>query len=152
MDETGLLCVHRDEPGLMICYWNRSEETRAAFTGPWFMTGDRMRRDSDGYYWYEGRADDLMNAFGYRVAPEEVERVLRGHPIVQEVAVTEREIRPGVSLIAAFVVPHDPARFNEEDLASFAAAALAGYKHPKIYKALQQLPRTPTGKVRRQML
>ncbi len=152
VDETGLLCVHRDEPGLMLRYWNRPEETRGAFRGPWFMTGDRMRKDSDGYFWYEGRADDLMNAFGYRVAPEEVERVLLEHPNVQEVAVTEREIRPGVCLIAAFIVPHDPARFNEEDLASFAAASLAGYKQPKIYKALQQLPRTPTGKVRRQML
>lgn len=150
--ETGLLCVHRDEPGLMLCYWNRPGETRAAFKGPWFVTGDRMRTDDDGYFWYEGRADDLMNAFGYRVAPEEVERVLLEHPNVQEVAVTDREIRPGVSLIAAFIVPHDPEQFDQEDLASFAAASLADYKQPKIYKALRQLPRTPTGKVRRKAL
>jgi len=150
--ETGLLCVHRDEPGLMLCYWNRPEETRAAFKGPWFVTGDRMRKDGDGYFWYEGRADDLMNAFGYRVAPEEVERVLLDHPNVQEVAVTEREMRPGVSLIAAFIVPQDLEQFDEEDLASFAVRSLAEYKQPKIYKALQQLPRTPTGKIRRKAL
>lgn len=152
VEETGLLCVHRDEPGLMLRYWNRPEETRAAFRGPWFLTGDRMRRDGDGYFWYEGRADDLMNAFGYRVAPEEVERVLLDHPNVQEVAVTEREVRPGVTLIAAFIVPHDVEQFDEEDLASFAAASLADYKQPRIYKALPQLPRTPTGKVRRKAL
>ncbi|WP_422041142.1 class I adenylate-forming enzyme family protein [Roseibium sp.] len=151
-DETGLLCVHRDEPGLMLGYWQRPEETRAAFMGPWFVTGDRMRRDGDGYFWYEGRADDLMNAFGYRVAPEEVERVLLEHPNVQEVAVAEQEVRPGVRLIAAFVVAHDPERFDEDDLASFAAASLADYKRPRIYKALQQLPRTRTGKVRRKAL
>lgn len=151
-EETGLLCVHRDEPGLMLGYWNRPEETRAAFKGPWFVTGDRMCRDDDGYYWYEGRADDLMNAFGYRVAPEEVERVLLDHPNVQEVAVTEKEIRPGVSLIAAFIVPNDPELFDEEDLATFAATSLADYKRPRIYKALQHLPRTRTGKIRRKAL
>ncbi len=78
--ETGLLAVHRDEPGLMLGYWNRAEETAAAFRGDWFLTGDRARTDEDGYFWYEGRADDLMNAFGYRVAPEEVERVLAAGP------------------------------------------------------------------------
>lgn len=150
--ETGLLCVHRDEPGLMLCYWRRPEETQAAFKGPWFVTGDRMRKDDDGYFWYEGRTDDLMNAFGYRVAPEEVERVLLDHPNVQEVAVTESEIRPGVSLIAAFVVPNNPEKFDEKDLASFAAISLAEYKRPRIFKALRQLPRTPTGKVRRKAL
>lgn len=150
--ETGLLCVHRDEPGLMLGYWQRPSETREAFKGPWFVTGDRMRRDGEGYFWYEGRADDLMNAFGYRVAPEEVERVLLNHPNVQEVAVAEKEVRPGVSLIAAFIVANDPEQFDEDHLTSFAAEYLADYKRPRIYKSLQQLPRTRTGKVRRKAL
>lgn len=148
-DETGLLAVRRDEPGLMLGYWNGPEETRAAFRGDWFLTGDRARQDADGYYWYEGRADDLMNAFGYRVAPEEVERVLAADEQVQEVAVTAVPTRDGVSLITAFVVPADPAGFDPDRLAAHAASHLAEYKRPKVYRTLDSLPRTPSGKVRR---
>ncbi|GAB4512277.1 MAG: benzoate-CoA ligase family protein [Roseibium sp.] len=150
--DTGLLAVHRDEPGLMLGYWNRPDETRAAFRGDWFLTGDRARADKDGYYWYEGRADDLMNAFGYRVAPEEVERVLAADPQVQEVAVTAVSTREGVSLITAFVVPADLETFDENRLAAHAAANLAEYKRPKVYEVLDQLPRTPSGKTRRAAL
>lgn len=151
-NEAGLLCVHQDEPGLMLGYWNRADETKAAFREDWFLTGDRMRADEDGYFWYEGRADDLMNAFGYRVAPEEVERVLATHPDVHEVAVAEREVRPGVSLITAYVVPRDPLQFDEQALAAHAGRYLADYKQPRAFEVLQQLPRTPSGKVRRKDL
>jgi len=152
VDETGLLAVHRDEPGLMLGYWNRSGDTDAAYRGEWFLTGDRARADANGYYWYEGRADDLMNAFGYRVAPEEVERVLAADPQVLEVAVTAVPARDGVSLITAFVVPQDPARFDADRLARHAAGHLAEYKRPKIYRTLDSLPRTPSGKLRRAAL
>jgi len=150
--ETGLLAVHRDEPGLMLGYWNNPGETQSAFRGDWFLTGDRARADQDGYYWYEGRADDLMNAFGYRVAPEEVERVLAADPQVQEVAVTAVPARNGISLITAFVVPSDPAAFDADRLAAHAAAHLAEYKRPKVYREIESLPRTPSGKVRRSTL
>jgi acyl-coenzyme A synthetase/AMP-(fatty) acid ligase len=150
--EAGLLAVHRDEPGLMLGYWNRPEETRAAFRGDWFLTGDRARADADGYFWYEGRADDLMNAFGYRVAPEEVERVLVSDPHVQEAAVTAIPARDGVSLITAFVVPVDAEGIDLDRLTAHAAAHLAEYKRPKVYHVLDQLPRTPSGKVRRTAL
>ncbi|WP_422373875.1 class I adenylate-forming enzyme family protein [Roseibium sp.] len=152
VEETGLLAVHRDEPGLMLGYWNSPQETEAAFRGDWFLTGDRARADADGYYWYEGRADDLMNAFGYRVAPEEVERVLAADSQVQEVAVTAVPARDGVSLITAFVVPQDPASFDESRLAQHAARLLAEYKRPKVYRILDSLPRTPSGKVKRTVL
>ncbi|POF32848.1 class I adenylate-forming enzyme family protein [Roseibium marinum] len=151
-EETGLLAIHRDEPGLMLEYWNRPQETAAAFRGDWFLTGDRARRDEDGYYWYEGRSDDLMNAFGYRVAPEEVERVLAADPQVLEVAVTAVAARAGVSLITAFVVPRDRDSFDADRLAAHAGNALADYKRPKAYRVVDQLPRTPSGKVRRKAL
>ncbi len=150
--EAGLLAIHRDEPGLMLGYWGRREETEAAFRGDWFLTGDRARCDEDGYYWYEGRADDLMNAFGYRVAPEEVERALAADPQVQEVAVTALPARSGISLITAFIVPRDPETFDLDRLASHAAGQLAEYKRPKDYRVVDQLPRTPSGKVRRKAL
>ncbi|WP_415714904.1 class I adenylate-forming enzyme family protein [Roseibium sp.] len=150
--EAGLLAIHRDEPGLMLGYWNRPDETSAAFRGPWFLTGDRAREDADGYYWYEGRADDLMNAFGYRVAPEEVERVLATHPQVQEVAVTAVGARAGVSLITAFVVPQDADTFDVDAFAEMAGSRLAEYKRPKVYHVVESLPRTASGKVMRQAL
>ncbi|MCX2724872.1 acyl-CoA synthetase [Roseibium salinum] len=150
--EPGLLAIHRDEPGLMLGYWNRPQETEAAFRGDWFLTGDRARQDEDGYYWYEGRADDLMNAFGYRVAPEEVERVLAADRQVLEVAVTAVPAPNGISLITAFVVPRDPDGFDVDRLAAHAAGQLAEYKRPKAYQVVDQLPRTPSGKVRRKAL
>ncbi len=150
--ETGLLAVHRDEPGLMLEYWNRPEETARSFRGDWFLTGDRAREDEDGYVWYEGRADDLMNAFGYRVAPEEIEKVLAMHPDVLEVAVTAVPVRDGVSLITAFIVPRDPDTFSEGSLATAATTQLADYKCPKAYRIVESLPRTPSGKMRRKAL
>lgn len=151
-ETAGLLAVHRNEPGLMLGYWNRPEETEAAFRGDWFLTGDRARADDDGYYWYEGRADDLMNAFGYRVAPEEVERTLAAHPKVSEVAVTAIPTGSGVELITAFVVPATQGEFCEDELAAFAVEHLADYKRPKVYKAMPELPRTPSGKIQRKAL
>ncbi|MCV0425559.1 MAG: acyl-CoA synthetase [Roseibium sp.] len=151
-NEVGFLAVHREEPGLMLGYWNRSRETEDAFKGDWFLTGDRAQEDDDGYYWYEGRADDLMNAFGYRVAPEEVERALSAHPEVHEVSVTAVSVRDGVSLITAFVVPHDADSFDVDDLAAHATSQLADYKRPKDYRIVEQLPRTPSGKVKRKVL
>lgn len=152
VDETGLLAVHKSETGLMLGYWNRPEETQSAFRAGWFLTGDRARADADGYYWYEGRADDLMNAFGYRVAPEEVERALNTHPKVSEAAVTAVPVREGVSLITAFVVTKDPAWRDETALADWIHDRLAEYKRPKAYRFIDALPRTPSGKIRRKAL
>ncbi|MEO9904511.1 MULTISPECIES: AMP-binding protein [Alphaproteobacteria] len=150
--EPGWLAVHESETGLMLGYWNRPEETERAFRSGWFLTGDRAREDEDGYYWYEGRADDLMNAFGYRVAPEEVERCLIAHPGVSEVAVTSLEMGPGISLITAFVVPAGPDGVDETALAAWAGEHLAEYKRPKAYRFIDTLPRTPSGKIRRKVL
>ncbi len=103
--ETGLLAVHRSDPGLMLGYWNRPEEEALVYRGDWFIGGDLVHFDADGYMIYHGRNDDVMNAMGYRVSPLEVEHCLSRHPAVAEVAVTELTVRDGVSVIAAFVVP-----------------------------------------------
>jgi acyl-coenzyme A synthetase/AMP-(fatty) acid ligase len=149
--ETGVLAVHRSDPGLMLGYWHLPEETAAAFRGDWFLTGDLARFDADGYLWYEGRADDQMNAFGYRVAPEEVERALAEHPDVAEVAVVET--RAGeVSIVTAFVVPRADATPDPAGLEALAADRLADYKRPRRYVFVEELPRTGSGKVLRRAL
>lgn len=149
--ETGILAVHRSDPGLMLGYWRLPAETAAVMRGDWFLTGDLARFDADGYVWYEGRADDQMNAFGYRVASEEVERVVALHPDVAEVAVTETAAGE-MSLITAFVVPRAGATPDRAALDAFAAARLADYKRPRAWIFLDELPRTPSGKVLRRSL
>ncbi|WP_394111503.1 class I adenylate-forming enzyme family protein [Xanthobacter autotrophicus] len=149
--ETGTLAVHRSDPGLMLGYWGLPQETAAVTRGDWFLTGDLARFDTDGYLWYEGRSDDQMNAFGYRVAPEEVERALADHPSVAEVAVVE--VKSGeVSVITAFVVLHEGAAGDADALGHHVARHLAEYKRPRAYVFVPELPHTPSGKVLRRAL
>jgi acyl-coenzyme A synthetase/AMP-(fatty) acid ligase len=153
--ETGLLAVHRDDPGLMLGYWNRPDEEELVYRGEWFIGGDLVHFDADGYMIYHGRNDDVMNAMGYRVSPLEVEHCLSQHPAVAEVAVTELAVRKGVSVIAAFVVPRDPDEPDGLDAAPLLAHAhrhLAAYKCPREIIFTDSLPRTANGKVRRRDL
>lgn len=149
--EAGVIAVDRADPGLMLGYWGLPAETAAAMRGEWFVTGDVGHFDTEGYLWYEGRADDQMNAFGYRVAPEEVERAIAEHPAVAEAAV--RETRTGdVSLITAFVVLHEGAQVDEAALDRHVAERLADYKRPRAWVFLKDLPHTGSGKVMRRAL
>lgn len=153
--ETGLLAVHRSDPGLMLGYWNRPDEEALVYRGEWFLGGDLVHFDADGYMTYHGRNDDVMNAMGYRVSPLEVEHCLSQHPAVAEVAVTELIVREGVSVIAAFVVPRDPDEPEGVDAAPLLAYAhehLAAYKCPREIIFTDTLPRTANGKVRRRDL
>lgn len=150
-DQTGVLAVRRDDPGLMLGYWNRPEETAAQMRGDWFLTGDLARFDAEGYLWYQGRNDDVMNAFGYRVAPDEVEAAITAHPDIAEAGVTET--RSGeISLITAFIVPRDGAALDTSALDAFLRERLAPYKLPRRWVVVDALPRTINGKVRRKDL
>ncbi len=150
-DATGLIAVHRSDPGLMLGYWGLPQETAAAMRGDWFVTGDVGHFDAGGYLWYDGRADDQMNAFGYRVAPEEVERAIVEHPAVSEAAV--RETRAGeVSVITAFLVLQEGAEVSAAELDSHVASRLADYKRPRAWVFLKELPHTGSGKVMRRAL
>ena len=148
--ETGLLAVHRSDPGLMLGYWQDEEASAAAFRGPWFVGGDRALIDGDGYVWFQGRADDVLKCQGFRVSALEVERVLAGHPAVAEVAVGVTRRADGVELMTAYVVPAH--RLDGETLLAWAADRLAAYKRPKLVRVIEALPRTPNGKVIRARL
>ncbi len=153
--ETGLLAVHRSDPGLMLGYWNRADEEELVYRGEWFIGGDLVHFDTDGYLIYHGRNDDMMNAMGYRVSPLEVEHCLSKHPAVAEVAVTELAVREGIRVIAAFVVPRDPDEPDGLDAAPLLAYAhehLAAYKCPREILFTDSLPRTANGKIRRRDL
>jgi acyl-coenzyme A synthetase/AMP-(fatty) acid ligase len=150
--EVGLLAIHRSEPGLMLGYWNRPEEEAGVMRGEWFAGGDRASLDEDGYVWFHGRADDLMNAMGYRVSPNEVEGVVGAHPDVAEVGVAELAVGTGVRVIAAFVVLKSGAVADEDGLIAWCAERLAAYKAPRAIRFLDALPRTANGKIQRKRL
>ena len=150
--EVGLLAVHRSDPGLMLGYWNRPDEEAASFRGEWFLGGDLAEFDADGYVWHRGRNNDIMNAFGYRVSPLEVEKVLASHPDVADVAVAEREVLADVSVIAAFVVPKPGATPDEAALIGHCADHLAVYKRPRKIVFVDEIAHTPNGKVSRRLL
>jgi acyl-coenzyme A synthetase/AMP-(fatty) acid ligase len=148
--EIGLLAVHRSDPGLMLGYWRRPEEEALVFRGDWFCGGDLAHMDEDGYVWYHGRNDDILNPMGYRLSPLEIERVLAKHPSVHDVAVGEVRVADNVRILAAFVVPEGVA--DEAALVAWAAEHLAAYKRPRKIVFLEQLPRTRSGKLLRREL
>lgn len=150
--EAGELAVCRRDPGLMLGYWGQPEATGAAMRGPWFITGDLAEMDPQGHVAHRGRADEVMNAGGYRVAPEEVEAALLTHPDIADCAAAELRIRDDLSIIAAYVVAQDAATPDEATLLNWLAPRLAAYKRPKKIVAVSALPRTPTGKLRRKAL
>ena len=150
--ETGLLAIHRSDPGLMLGYWQRPEEEAAVLRGAWFAGGDLARLDEDGYLWFQGRNDDLMNAMGYRVSPVEVETALAAHPDIAEVGVAELAVRADLRVIAAFVVLRPGAEADEERLIAWCGERLAAYKAPRAIRFLDALPRTANGKVQRKRL
>ena len=152
VDTEGMLCIPRADPGLMLRYWNQPEETARCFHGEWFLTGDYARRDADGYVWFLGRKDDLINTFGYRVSPHEVERVLKGHPDVAEVAAVGEEVRADTVLVTAYVVPRSGSALTADAVLGYARQHLASYKAPRIVYLVDDFPRTRNGKVLRRAL
>lgn len=144
----GQLAIHRSDPGLFQGYMGQPEETAARFAGEWFLTGDKGCAADDGAITLLGRDDDIMNAGGFRVAPAEVEEPLATVPGAGDVAATELAVGPASSIIAAFWTGSAP----PDDLRRAAEAGLARYKQPRDYIHIDQMPRTPTGKINRRAL
>jgi len=148
--ETGLLAVHRSDPGLMLGYWRRPDEDALVWRGEWFCGGDLAHLDEDGYLWFHGRHDDILNPSGYRLSPLEIEGVLGHHPMVQEVAVAEVAVAPELKLLVAFVVANGEG--SERVLLDWARDHLAAYKLPRRVVFVESLPHTRSGKLLRREL
>jgi acyl-coenzyme A synthetase/AMP-(fatty) acid ligase len=134
----------------MLGYLGAPEATAAKFSGDWFLTGDQGAMDKDGQITYMGRADDMMNAGGFRVSPLEVEAALTPHPGITQVAVTDIEVKEDARVIMAFYTGPDP--LDPAALDAFARERLAGYKAPRGYIHLATLPTGPNGKLLRRAL
>jgi benzoate-CoA ligase len=133
-------------------YWNRLDRTRATMLGEWLRTGDMLACDGEGYFYFAGRADDMLKVSGMWVSPAEVEAVLLQHPDVVDAAVVGRVDAAGLVRPRAFVVLRDgtaasPALGNA--LRAFVRERAAGYKVPSAIEFVPELPRTATGKIQR---
>ncbi|MBD3678080.1 MAG: acyl--CoA ligase [Rhodobacteraceae bacterium] len=148
--EPGILGVSRRDPGLMLGYFGAEAETEAKFRGEWFLTGDMFLMAEDGALSYLGRADDMMNAGGFRVSPIEVEGALNTHPEIIEAAAVEIAVKSDASVIAAFYVAERD--LDEAELAQFAADLLARYKCPRLFRRVEALPKGANGKILRRAL
>lgn len=146
----GTIAVHRSDPGLMLGYLGAPQETEARMQGDWFLTGDQGAMAVDGQITYLGRADDMMNAGGFRVSPIEVETALSAHPGITQVGVTTVEVKEDTHIIVAFYTgPHD---LETKALETFAAERLARYKQPRAYVRVEALPAGANGKLLRRAL
>ncbi|MDP3911262.1 MAG: benzoate-CoA ligase family protein [Gemmatimonadales bacterium] len=146
-DIVGMLWVRGNSRA--IGYWQQMERTQAAFRGEWYVSGDLVRRDRDGYFTYCGRADELLKVGGKWLAPQEVESCLLQHPLVKEVAVVGIEDASGLIKPYAFVVAAERRPGLAEELQVFARERLEAYKAPRAVHLLDVLPRTHLGKVDR---
>lgn len=151
--EVGDIAVHKSTPALFKGYYKDPERTAIQYRGDWYVTGDRATKDEDGYFWFEGRNDDIIISSGYTIGPFEVEDALTKHPAVQECAVVASpdEIRGNV--VKAFVVLKDVTLKESptivEDLQNHVKQLTAPYKYPRIIEFLEELPKTISGKIRR---
>jgi 2-aminobenzoate-CoA ligase len=122
----------------------------------WNMTGDLYSVDEDGYFWFQGRADDMIISSGYNISGPEVENALLAHPAVWECAVIGAPDADRGKLVKAFVVPreHQAARAADliKELQDFVKATIAPYKYPRVIELVESLPKTLTGKIRRSAL
>jgi acetyl-CoA synthetase len=160
--------VHGEpDPIFFLGYWKNPEATHRKFTGDWCRTGDLATRDADGYLWYQGRADDVFKAAGYRIGPSEIENCLVKHPAVINAAVVPKPDPERGALVKAYVVlapnvvearaitTRDRHAFDAEliaELQMHVKGKLAPYEYPKEIEFIEALPMTTTGKVQRRVL
>jgi len=148
--------VKPDRPvGLFKEYRNAAEQTSATFRGDWYITGDRAFVDQDGYFWFVGRADDVILSAAYRIGPFEVESALLEHPAVAESAVVSSPDETRGEVVKAFVVLAEGREGNEEltlELQNHVKSITAPYKYPRKVEFVKSLPKTVSGKIRRKEL
>ena len=135
----------------MAYYWNKHDKTKETLFGPWIQTGDKYYQDEDGYFWYAGRADDMLKVGGIWVSPVEVENTLIKHAAVLEAAVVGREDTDRLVKPQAFVVLKEGAGSPAlaDELKAFVKDKIAPYKYPRWIEFVPELPKTATGKIQR---
>jgi len=151
----GNLAIKTPWPSMMREIWRNPEKYKSYFKGDWYITGDLARMDEDGYFWFVGRADDVIKTSGERVGPFEVESALVKHPAVVEAGVIGKPDPMRGEIIKAFIVlkkGYRPSEKLEDDIKKFVKEHLAGHAYPKEIEFVKSLPKTQSGKIVRRLL
>ncbi|MYB84500.1 MAG: acetate--CoA ligase [Chloroflexi bacterium] len=153
--QEGNLAVRTPWPSMFQTYWQQQERYDSRFVNGWYITGDEAVRDSDGYYWFIGRSDDVINTAGHLVGPFEVESALIEHPAVAEAGVIGKPDPIAMEVVKAFVSLKDGYEPSDElrrELMGFARQKLAAAVAPREIEIIPGLPKTRSGKIMRRLL
>ncbi len=154
-NQEGNIAIKPPWPSMMHTIWKRPNKYKSYFVGGWYISGDRGMRDTDGYFWFIGRADDVIKTAGERVGPFEVESALVEHPAVVEAGVIGKPDAIRGEIIKAFVVlaaGTKPSEALKEELAQYVKKHLAGHAYPREVEFIDKLPKTRSGKIMRRIL
>ena len=154
-DETGEIAVRAPDPVLFLGYWRQPEATAKKFRDGWWMTGDRARRDADGYIRFVGREDDLITSAAYRIGPAEIEACLCAHPAVALAAAVGVPDPLRTEVVRAFVTLREgfsPSEALAAEILAFAKARLSAHEVPRTLAFRDSLPMTTSGKIIRRQL
>ncbi|WHY65979.1 acyl--CoA ligase [Neobacillus sp. SuZ13] len=151
--EVGDIAVHVETPALFKNYYKDPERTAMQFRGDYYVTGDKAKMDEEGYFWFEGRGDDIIISSGYTIGPFEVEDALVKHPFVKECAVVASPDEIRGFIVKAFVVLKDDVDSTDPELTKtlqeHVKTLTAPYKYPRKIEYITELPKTTSGKIRR---
>ena len=153
--EPGVLAVKQTDPGLFKEYWNKPDTTNKSFKKGWFLTGDVLYQDDEGYFWFSGRDEDLIMVNGYRISPFEVESTVISHPDVLECAVVASPDKMRGVIVKAFVILHDKNLASDKlarDIQEHTKSIAAPYRYPREIEFVEELPKTQSGKIKRKEL
>lgn len=153
--EEGNLAIKPRWPSMMKKVWRRPDKYKSFFSHGWYFSGDRAYIDKDGYFWFVGRADDVIKTSGERVGPFEVESALVEHPAVVEAGVIGKPDKMRGEIIKAFVVLSKGYKGSDrlsDELKKFVKKQLAGHAYPREIEFVQSLPKTKSGKIMRRFL
>jgi len=151
----GEIAVQRPDPVMFLEYWRNPEASRKKFIGHWLLTGDLAKKDEEGYFWFNGRKDDVITSAGYRIGPAEIEDCLMKHPSVAMVAVVGSPDEVRTEIVKAFIVLKPDIKAGSEvgaGIKDFVKVRLAAHEYPREIEFVNELPMTATGKIMRKDL
>jgi acetyl-CoA synthetase len=153
--ETGNIAIKHPDPVMFLEYWHNPEATQKKFIDTWSLTGDKGKKDDDGYLWFVGREDDLITSAGYRIGPGEIEDCLIKHPAIAMAAVVGVPDEIRTEIVKAFIVLNQdvsPSPVLEDQIKDFVRTRLAAHEYPRKISFVDALPMTATGKIIRRDL
>lgn len=155
VDQEGELLLRKGWPSMFRSYLHQEGRYRACFSGPWYLTGDLVRQDAEGYFWFVGRADDVIKSAGHLIGPFEVESALLEHPAVAEAAVIGKPDPVAGEVVKAFVALRVGFEVTDDlrlEILGHVRSRLGAVVAPKEIEILDDLPKTRSGKIMRRLL